>query len=274
MSRRFHLFVAAVLWVSGAVNSGPLFAGDAHSGAIVSSPPQSHIVAPQPQYTFGNQKFVYSVQWHFLTAGTSTVEIQHAGSGARVLATADSAGMPEKMFRVHDLFSASLDTRTFCTRHIEKHNEEGKKQYEETVALDYPHGKSRVDIKNVKTAEMKHSEFDIPSCVTDVISGFFYVASLPLAPGYSEIFPVNDNGKTTDVEVKVESRERVKSPLGQFDTIRVRAEPVSGPMKGKGVLWVWFSDDGRRIPVQMKSKLGFATLLFQLQQVSPQARGK
>lgn len=273
MSRRFQLSVAAALWVSGAVSSGTLLAG-AQSGAVVSSPPQSHIVRPQPQYTFGNQKFVYSVQWHFLTAGTSTVEIQHDGSGARVLATADSAGMPEKMFKVHDLFSASLDTSTFCTRQIEKHNQEGKKQYEETVALDYPHGKSRVDVKDVKTAEKKHSEFDIPSCVTDVVSGFFYVASLPLAPGYSEIFPVNDNGKTTDVEVKVESRDRVKSPLGQFDTIRVKAEPVSGSMKGKGVLWVWFSDDGRRIPVQMKSKLGFATLLFQLQHVSPQAGGK
>ena len=274
MSRRFHLSGAAVLLMCGAVSSGPLFSGVVPSGATVSSPPDSHIVAPQPQYTFDNQKFVYSVQWHFLNAGTSSVEIQHAGSGARVLATADSAGMPEKIFRVHDLFSASLDTRTFCTRQVEKHNQEGKRQYEETVALDYPRGKSRVDVKNVKTSEMKHTEFDIPPCVTDVISGFFYVASLPLAPGYSEIFPVNDNGKTTDVQVKVESRERVKSPVGQFDTIRVKAEPVSGPMKGKGVLWVWFSDDGRRIPVQMKSKLGFATLLFQLQQISPPASGK
>lgn len=274
MSRRFHLPAATALMVCAGLNSAPVFGGAAHPRTVASSPPESHIVAPQPQYTFGNQKFVYSVQWHFLSAGTSTVEIQHAGSGARVLGTADSAGMPDKIFKVHDLFSATVDTKTFCTSQVEKHNQEGKRQYEETVALDYPHGKSRVDVKNVKTAETKHSEFDIPSCVTDVISGFFYVASLPLAPGYSEIFPVNDNGKTTDVEVKVESRERVKSPLGQFDTLRVRAEPVSGSMKGKGVLWVWFSDDGRRIPVQMKSKLGFANLLFQLQQVSPQASGR
>ena len=261
--------------VCGLLNAGPLFVGgDAQPRAIVSSSPQSHVVAPKPQYTFRNQKFVYSVQWHFLNAGTSTVEMQPAESGARVVATADSHGMPDKIFKVHDLFSASLDTATFCTRRVEKHSEEGKKQYEETVALDYPHGKSRVDVKDVKTAETKHSDFDIPPCVTDVISGFFYVASLPLEPGYSEIFPVNDNGKTTDVEVKVEARDRVKSPLGQFDTLRVKAEPLSGPMKGKGVLWVWFTDDERHIPVQMKSKLGFATLLFQLQQVSPQARGK
>jgi len=274
MSRRFHLPAATVLMACGLLNSRPLFAGNAQPRAMVNPAAESHIVAPKPQYTFENRKFVYSVQWHFLNAGTSTVEIQHAGSGARVVATADSAGMSEKIFKVHDLFTASLDTATFCTWQVEEHNQEGKKQYQETVALDYPHGKSRVDVKNVKTAETKHTEFDIPACVTDVISGFFYVASLPLAPGYSEIFPVNDNGKTTDIEVKVESRDRVKSPLGQFDTLRVKVEPVSGPMKGKGVLWVWFTDDGRRIPVQMKSKLGFATLLFQLQQISPQPSGK
>jgi len=33
------------------------------------------------------------------------------------------------------------------------------------------------------------------------------------------------------------------------------------------VLWVWFTDDARHMPVLMKSKLGWATLLFQLQRI-------
>jgi hypothetical protein len=45
-------------------------------------------------------------------------------------------------------------------------------------------------------------------------------------------------------------------------------------MKGKGVLWAWYTDGARRVPVQMKSKLGFATLLFQLQRVEPVNGGK
>jgi hypothetical protein len=52
------------------------------------------------------------------------------------------------------------------------------------------------------------------------------------------------------------------------------AEPLSGPMKGKGVLWAWFTDDAHHLPVQMKSKLGFATLLFQLQRIEPVSPGK
>ena len=66
-----------------------------------------------------------------------------------------------------------------------------------------------------------------------MVSGFFYVASLPLAPGFSQIFPVNDDGKTIDARIEVEARETIKVPSGEFQTLRVKAEPISGPMKGK-----------------------------------------
>ena len=55
--------------------------------------------------------------------------------------------------------------------------------------------------------------------------------------------------------------------LGAYETVRTKVAAVDGPMRGKGTLWVWFTDDSRRIPVQMKSKLGFATLVFELQSV-------
>jgi hypothetical protein len=124
----------------------------------------------------------------------------------------------------------------------------------------------------LKTSEIKHTEADIPSCVTDVISGFFYVASLPLAAGYSETFPVNDNGRMTDAKFEVEGREHIKVSAGEFETLRVKVEPVAGAMKGRGILWVWFTDDARHAPVQMKSKLGFATFMFQLQEMNVAGR--
>ena len=63
-------------------------------------------------------------------------------------------------------------------------------------------------------------------------------------------------------------------PSGEYHTVRVKAEPFSGAMKGKGVLWVWFTDDEKHVPVQMKSKLGFAALLFQLQRIDSQPGGR
>ena len=239
-----------------------------NSGAI------SRIVPPPAGYSFARADYVYSVQWGFFHAGTSSVHLELTKSGVRVSATADSSGMPDKFFKVHDRFEAAVDPRTFCTSQVRKHNEEGPHRRELTTTLDYPYRRSRVEMKDLKTSETKHTDFEIPSCVTDVISGFFYVASRPLAPGYSDIFPVNDNGKTSDVEITVEGHETIKNPAGQFQTLRVKAEPIAGAMKGKGVLWVWFTDDARRAPVQMKSKLAFATFLFQLQQMSPPPGGR
>ena len=235
--------------------------------------PASRIVAPPASYSFPTEQYVFSVHWQFFNAGTSSVSMQRSGSTIHVMATADSSGMPDKIFRVHDRFNADIDPRTFCTSRVTKHNEEGPHRRDFDVVLDYAHGKSRVDARDLKTAETKHTEFDIPPCATDLVSGFFYIASLPLSPGFSETFPVNDNGKTIDARVEVESREKVKGPTGEYRTLRVKAEPISGPMKGKAVLWIWFTDDARHMPVQMKSKLGFATLSFQLQKVDPQPGG-
>jgi len=238
------------------------------------SVPESRILAPARAYSLPTGKYVFSVRWQLFNAGTSSVSMQRSGSSLHVTATADSAGFPDKIFHVHDLFHAEVDPRSFCTLHISKQNDEGPHRRDFNIALDYAQAKSKVDATDLRTLETKHSEFDIPSCVTDVVSGFFYVASLPLAPGFSQTFPVNDNGKTIDARVEVESRETVKGPAGEFQTLRVKAEPISGPMKGKAVLWVWFTDDSRRMPVQMKSKLGFATLSFQLQKADPPASEK
>jgi hypothetical protein len=250
-------------------------AGDAKPAATISSGTvaASRIITPPAGYSFPNVEYVYSVQWGILHAGTSTVRLQRLPTGVRVTATADSAGMPDKFFKVHDVFNAEVNPQSFCTSLITKHNQEGSRRRDYKIAFDYQHSKSRVDIKDLKTSETKHTESDIPSCVTDVITGFFYVASLPLAPGYSEVFPVNDNGKMTDAKLNVEGREHIKDPAGEFETLRVKVEPIAGAMKGKGTLWIWFTDDARHAPVQMKSKLGFATFMFQLQKMNPPTGG-
>jgi hypothetical protein len=243
----------------------------ARQWANAQAPPQSRIIPPSPSFHFPeDQKFVYSVEWHMLNAGTATIVIRRTSAGMHLRSTADTAGMTNKIYSVHDTFESDIDPSTFCTQMVLRHAEEGSRRMDRNIHFDYRAEESRVDDFDLKTGKAKHSQFDIPSCVTDVVSGFFYASSLSLVTGFSETFPVNDGGKTTDVEINVEGRSKVKVPSGEFQTIRVKAEPVSGPLKGKGLLWVWFSDDQHHIPVQMKSKLGFATLLFQLQRIEMQ----
>jgi hypothetical protein len=97
-----------------------------------------------------------------------------------------------------------------------------------------------------------------------VLSGIFYVASLPLTPDATYVFPLNDGGETVEVRAHVEAREQVKTPAGTFATIRVAPEAASGVLKNRGRVWIWYSDDARRIPVQMRARMFWGTLTFRL----------
>jgi uncharacterized protein DUF3108 len=237
-------------------------------GSIVTIGPSAEILPPSPSFHFPDgQTYVYGVEWHFFNAGTSTVKLENSGSDQKVTAIADSAGMANVVYAVHDRFEAHFNPKTFCSSGLIKHSEEGPHKRDTQVTFDYANRKSLLHEKNLKTGETKQVENDIPHCVTDVVTGFYYLASLPLQPGNSYTFPVNDGGKTAEVTAHVEGKEQVKVPAGTFHTIRVAAEATSGTLKGRGRVWTWFTDDANHTPVQMRAKLSWGTLMFRLQRI-------
>jgi hypothetical protein len=236
------------------------------STPTVNAAPTAKMISPPPGYRFPDGRtYVYSVEWRLFTAGTAQVTMEPAGTNQRVNAIADSAGLVNVLYKIHDHIEAVLDPRTFCSLRVSRYAEEGSRKRQTEIGFDYVRGKSLLDEKNLQSGELKHVENDIPSCVTDVISAFYYVASLPLQPGNTYTFPVNDGGKTSEIAARVEAREQVKVPAGTFQTVRVEAEPVSGLLKGKARIWVWFDSDAEHAPVQIRSKLKWGTLLFKLQ---------
>jgi hypothetical protein len=230
-------------------------------------PAPAEIAPPRPNYPFPDgRSYVYSVEWHLIPAGTAVVRMDAAGKDRKVAATAESSGVINVLFPVHDRFESHFDPRTFCSLSIFKHSEEGSHKRETSIHFDYARKKSTLDEKNLKTGETKRVENDLAACSTDVITGFYYLQSLPLQLGASYEFPISD-GKTTMVRAKVEKREPIKVPAGTFPAVMVTAEATSGPLQSKGQVWVWYSEDANHTPVQMRAKLGWGTLLFRLQRI-------
>lgn len=225
------------------------------------------IVPPRPNYPFPDgRSYVYSAEWHLITAGTGVVRMEAAGKDRKVTASAESSGAVNVLFPVHDRFESRFDPRTFCSLSIFKHSEEGSHKRETSIHFDYARKKSTLDEKNLKTGETKHVENDLAGCATDVITGFYYLQSLPLQPGARYEFPISD-GKTTIVRATVEKRDQIKVPAGTFPAVLVTAEATSGSLQSKGKVWVWYSEDPNHTPVQMRAKLGWGTLLFRLQRI-------
>lgn len=238
---------------------------------VASIGPVSQILPPPPSYRFPNgQTFVLSVEWHFFNAGVARVKMEAYGAQQKVSAVADSMGTVNLLYGIHDRFESYFDPRSFCSQRVFKHTEEGSRRKETEVRYEYHRRKSVLSEKNLKTQENKRIESDLPPCVTDVVTGFYYLASQPLISGRSYTFPISDGGRITDVRATVGDREQVKVPAGTFSAVKIEAEPISGPLKGKSKIWVWFNDDGSHAPVQMRSKLAWGTLVFKLQRIERQ----
>ena len=59
-------------------------------------------------------------------------------------------------------------------------------------------------------------------------------------------------------------KQKVKTPLGAFKTIRVQPTAAAGVVKNRGNIWIWYTDDDRHLPVQMRARLFWGTITFRL----------
>ena len=73
--------------------------------------------------------------------------------------------------------------------------------------------------------------------------------------------------RTVTVSMHVENKEEVKTPAGTFQTIRVQPRADEGIVKNRGNIWIWYTDDARHIPVQIRARLFFGTITFHLQAI-------
>lgn len=220
------------------------------------------------QFPYG-QTFHYTGEWRFWTAGLATLRIEQAGSQNHVSATVDSSGVVSLLYRVADRFNSYTDAKTLCSNKLIKHSEEGSHRRDTTITYDYSRGKAVLEERSLKDNQQKRTENDIPGCVTDVVSGILYVASLPLQVGTTYTFPLNDGGKTVTVQAHVEGKEQIKTPAGTFQTLRVGPEGDSGALlKNKGRIWIWYTDDARHLPIQMQAKLFYGTVTIYLSSIS------
>jgi hypothetical protein len=259
------LLVSAALALSLGQTAAPARPQTATIGA------ESRIEPPPPNYRFPNgETYYYTAEWRLWDAGTASLRVVQSGNEEKIFGTADSSGFVALLYRVHDRFQAIFDPRTFCSMSLSKHTEEGFHKRDTLIRFDYARRKSVLDETNLRNQEIKHTERDIPNCVTDVVSGIFYLGSLPLAPEATYTFPLNDGGQTVNVKAHVEAREDVKTDAGAFRAIRVGLEAASGVVKERGKIWIWYSDDERRIPVQIRARMFWGTLSFKLQRMEKQ----
>jgi hypothetical protein len=91
---------------------------------------------------------------------------------------------------------------------------------------------------------------------SDVTTAFYLARHLPLSAGGSISIPVMDGKEPYLLEVKVLETEKLRTVLGKIDTLviapHVRPE---GTFEGKRGVKLWLTNDARRIPVKIQTKV-------------------
>jgi hypothetical protein len=248
---------------------GCLLGAQAPAAAPSTSPADSRVLPAPAKHAFPDgQTLDYIAEWRLFNAGVAQFRMERAGREQRVVATADATGFVSLLYHVHDRFESFFDPVTFCSRTVSKHTEEGFRRLDTEITFDGQRKKAVLHEKNLKDNRIKQAENDMPACVSDVVSSIYYVGALPLTANTTYYFPVNDGGKTIDVKAIVETHEEVKVPTGTYKTVRVQITSDSTSVKNRGQIWIWYTDDANRTPVQMKSRLFWGTLSFRLQKIS------
>ncbi len=90
-----------------------------------------------------------------------------------------------------------------------------------------------------------------------------------LEPGQSARIPISDGKKAVLAKVEAQERETVKTDAGiRYKTIRYEAFLFDNVLyRRRGRLFVWLTDDERKLPVQLRIRLPFyiGTVTLQLE---------
>jgi len=215
--------------------------------------------------------FQFSIDWSGLNGGNALMQVQNMQTVDghrtwRIVTKAESNSFVSKFYKVRDRAESFVDAESLYTRRFDKHLREGS--YKKDLSIRFDQSGRKAVYENGKS-------FDVPPQVQDVLSAFYYIRTCPLPDGAVVSIPTHDNEKSYDMEVKVVRRERVEVPAGKFDCVLV--EPVlksEGIFKSKGQMLVWLSDDERRIPVQVKSKVPIGSISVALTDMRLAFEGK
>ena len=206
----------------------------------------------------------FAVQYGFIHAGSAWLEVPEVeewnGHRAwRLVARAESNGFFDKVYKVRNRIESLWDCDSlFSWRYFEDRHEG---HYTANDTMVYEPDSLRMRYKNGQS-------YPVPGPVQDALSSFYLTRFQALPIGGRIGFDYHASRKTAPMEVRVLGRETVKTPAGKFHCVVV--EPllnVGGIFKNKGRLVIWLTDDDRRIPVLMKSKVMIGSVKVVLQQV-------
>jgi len=215
------------------------------------------------------ETLVYTIAWLKIEGGGMTLKTarETTADGVpmhRISLTATSNDYVSKFYPVRDLYETWVDARDFQPLRFEKHAREGRYESDEVEEFDLTR----------KIGSWREDRTPLPDRIQDIISSFYFLRTQPLAVGSEVRVDMFSRGKIYKLKASVQARERVETEVGAFEALRVQPqlrENETAEDRNRGRLFLWFSDDGRRLPVMAKTEMPIGSVTARLTKILPGA---
>lgn len=204
------------------------------------------------------EKLTYAVRVGPLGRGTAVAEILNSEKlrGRTVYHTVFRINGSLLFFKVRDLYESWFDPNTMVSLRYHQSIDQGAYDRNRTYEI-FPERGVYLDPNKV----------EVPTVEQPLDDGAFlyFLRTIPLEVGKTYTWNRYFKPDRNPVKVTVVRKERIRVPAGDFDAVVLQPS-----IKAKGIFAegahaeVWVADDDSRMMLQMKTRLPFGSVVFQL----------
>ena len=219
------------------------------------------------------ERLEYELSWGIITAGYASLEVRPLKDGRTEFLTLGTGNKTiNKFYPVYDTVYTLVHNKGLMTDVFRKSLHEGTFHNKSLIRFDRNAKKALLSdtvfkdpVKLHRVKRSADTSVAIDGLEHSIMSAFYLVRTMPLKVGETSRFSAVSGKKRYELKVITHGRETLDTDLGRFKTVKV--EPVldgDGIFNSSGRIFIWFTDDEKRIPVLMQCEIKLGSIKAKL----------
>ena len=210
------------------------------------------------------EKLTYNVSFTGITAGQASLEVVNDtvvnnNHQLHIRFNARTTFPVSSIYTINDQVDTWLDSKYLYTKKLTKNIREGNYKNDSYTIIDYDQS---IAITNGDTVI-------IDQFLRDPYSLFYFLRTIPLIIDETIDFTAFDGKKITPFQVITKTKETINTMAGTFPCLVVKPfREGTTLLKNKGDMMIWFSDDKIRLPIQIRIKLKYGSMLLKIKDIN------
>jgi len=207
------------------------------------------------------ERLEFEISYLGIPAGHAVQQVTRESGEIRIVSTARSADWLKLFFPVDDRIESVLvqapSLKIGVPRLYRERIREGWTRFHKDAVFN----RQTMEVTTSDHLKKNVTVQKFSPLTYDTLSSFFYFRSVELKVGTSSFIDIFDCKRIWNTEVQILRREELKTSLGSFKTVVVK--PIlksAGIFARTGEMHIWLTDDERRIPLMMKSKVKIGSI--------------